>query len=105
MFSRKSYTSNVADLLNDGIPALVYAGDVDFICNYLGVRAWTLGLEWNGKYSFNGAPEHSWKDQGLARSAEGLTFLQVYDAGHMAPHDQPKIALDMITNFVQGGAF
>jgi cathepsin A (carboxypeptidase C) len=95
----------VADLLNAGIPALVYAGDVDFICNYLGNRAWTLGLEWDSKDSFNAAEEHSWNDLGLARTANGLTFLQVYDAGHMVPADQPKIALDMITNFIQGGAF
>jgi cathepsin A (carboxypeptidase C) len=101
----KNFAPYVTDLLNAGIPALVYAGDVDFICNYLGNKAWTLKLEWDGKESFNGAEEHSWKDQGLARTAEGLTFLQVYDAGHMVPADQPKIALDMIGNFMNGGAF
>jgi cathepsin A (carboxypeptidase C) len=74
-------------------------------CNYLGNRAWSLALEWDGKKSFNDAEEHSWKDQGLARTAQGLTFLQVYDAGHMVPADQPKVALDMIGNFMNGGAF
>jgi carboxypeptidase C (cathepsin A) len=48
-----------------GIPALVYAGDVDFICNYLGNKAWTLKLEWEGEESFNGAEEHSWKIRDL----------------------------------------
>ncbi|KAL7465694.1 hypothetical protein ACHAXS_006019 [Conticribra weissflogii] len=49
----KDFSPYVADLLNDGIPSLIYAGDVDFICNYLGNRAWTLNLEWNHKMEFN----------------------------------------------------
>jgi cathepsin A (carboxypeptidase C) len=36
----KSFSRYVADLLNDGIPALIYAGDVDYICNYLGNRTY-----------------------------------------------------------------
>jgi cathepsin A (carboxypeptidase C) len=101
----KDFSPYVADLLNDGIPALIYAGDVDFICNYLGNRAWTLGLDWKHGTDFRAAEEHDWKGQGLARSSGGLTFLQVYDAGHMVPSDQPEVALDMITNFLNGGEF
>lgn len=101
----KDFSPFVADLLNAGIPALIYAGDVDFICNYLGNKAWTYELEWKGKDAFQAADEHDWKGNGLARSAEGLTFLQVYDAGHMVPSDQPVNALDMITIFVNGGEF
>jgi len=101
----KDFSPYVADLLNAGIPALIYAGDVDFICNYLGNRAWTLGLDWKSSKDFQVAEEHDWKGQGLARSAGGLTFLQVYDAGHMVPSDQPAVALDMITNFLKGGDF
>ena len=101
----KDFSGYVADLLNDGIPALIYAGDVDFICNYLGNKAWTLGLSWNGGEDFRTAQEHDWKGQGLARSAKGLTFLQVFDAGHMVPTDQPKVALDMLKVFLTEGAF
>lgn len=148
----KDFSGYIADLLNDGIPALIYAGDVDFICNYLGNRAWTLALDWDHAEEFNAAEEHEWQDKGgdaagLARTANGLTFLQVrgliqpclslgsltrcaatpalqfltrssthltlsssstlqvYDAGHMVPSDQPKVALDMIANFLQGGDF
>jgi len=99
------FSPYVADLLNAGIPALMYAGDVDFICNYLGNKAWTYSLQWKGKDAFQAAGEHDWKGKGLARSAEGMTFLQVYDAGHMVPSDQPEVALDMIKIFTQGGDF
>jgi len=101
----KDFSGDVADLLNDGIPALIYAGDVDFICNYLGNEAWTLNLEWDGHDEFVAAKQHDWKGAGLARTAGGLTFLQVYNAGHMVPHDQPKVALNMIGDFLEGKAF
>jgi cathepsin A (carboxypeptidase C) len=102
----KDFSGYVADLVNDGIPALIYAGDVDFICNYLGNRAWTLKLDWTGSSDFVGAGDHDWKNgKGLARSAHGLTFLQVYDAGHMVPSDQPEVALTMIRDFVNGATF
>lgn len=102
----KDFSPFVADLLDAGIPALIYAGDVDFICNYLGNKAWTLGLEWSHKSEFNAAEEHEWGEgAGMVRSAGGFTFMQVYDAGHMVPSDQPQVALDMIQNFVMGGDF
>lgn len=37
------------------IPVLIYAGDADFICNWLGNQAWTNALEWPGKKDFNKA--------------------------------------------------
>jgi len=101
----KDFAPYVGELLDAGLPALIYAGDVDFICNYLGNQAWTLGLDWSHKDDFNGAEVHDWKGAGLARTSNGLTFLQVYDAGHMVPSDQPEISLDMLKNFVSGGDF
>jgi cathepsin A (carboxypeptidase C) len=79
----KDFSGYVADILNDGIPALIYAGDVDFICNYMGNKAWTEALKWDGAEAFNAAPDHDWNGVGLAKTVENFTFLQVYDAGHM----------------------
>ena len=36
--------------------ALVYSGDQDFICNYLGGQAWTLNMDWSGKVG-----RHGWR--------------------------------------------
>jgi len=106
----KDFSPYVADLLNDNIPALIYAGDVDFICNYMGNRAWTLNLDWNSGDEFRNTEDHEWGEGdgapfGLARSVNGFTFLQVYDAGHMVPSDQPAVALKMIQNFIEGIEF
>ncbi|EJK62148.1 hypothetical protein THAOC_17255 [Thalassiosira oceanica] len=102
----KDFSPYVADLLNDGVPALIYAGDVDFICNYLGNKAWTYELEWKHKAEFQAAEDKDWNNKaGLSKTAYGLTFLQVFDAGHMVPSDQPAHALEMITQFIQGKSF
>jgi cathepsin A (carboxypeptidase C) len=102
----KNFAPYVADILNDGIPALIYAGDLDFVCNYLGNRAWTLNLDWKHKGEFQAAEEKDWNNGGgLARTSNGLTFLQVFDAGHMVPSDQPEHALQMITQFLNGESF
>jgi len=102
----KDMSQKVSDVLNDGIRVLVYAGDVDFICNYIGNRAWTLALDWKHSTEFNAAQDHQWNNKtGLAKSSNGFTFLQVYDAGHMVPMDQPEVSLRLINQFFAGDVF
>jgi len=102
----KDFSHYVVDLLEAGFPALIYAGDVDFICNYLGNQAWTKDLEWSHKADFNDAGVHDWNSGGgFARTSNGLTFLQVVDGGHMVPADQPEVSLEMLKVFLSGGEF
>lgn len=66
----------------------ITAGDCDFICNFMGNEAWTLHLDWAGGDGFRAAPQNDWSPidgsaAGLSRSYGGLTFLRVYEAGHM----------------------
>lgn len=89
-------------MLADGITALVYNGDQDFIVNWLGSRAWTLAMEWDGKDAFNNATVNDWHSDGELRSYGGFHFLQVYAAGHMVPLDQPVAALTMLNELIFG---
>ncbi len=107
-------------MLEAGIRVLIYAGDVDFICNWMGNKAWTMDLKWSGKEDFTAAGDHAWSytnDQnaaingGMARTGHAkhgdgsLTFLQVYEAGHMVPMDQPQAALALLNTFLANKAF
>ncbi|KAF1329242.1 Serine protease family s10, partial [Globisporangium splendens] len=102
-----SYVSYVADLLNDGIRVLIYAGDADLVCNWYGNQAWAKALEWDGKAEFNAVAERAYItdsgiDAGAVRSHDNrFTFLRIYNSGHMVPRDQPEVALDMINKFVK----
>jgi len=109
MFSNdwmKNFQLQLPDMLNDGIRVLIYAGDRDFICNWIGNKAWTLAMPWAGHDDFNAAMDQPWNvdgsPAGLLRTAKNFTFLQVFNAGHMVPMDQPKNALKMLQQFMAG---
>lgn len=105
----------IPQLLEDGIKLLIYAGEADFMCNYIGNLEWTLALEWTGKADYNLAAPLDFisgkegKSAGKTRSTGAgsgtLTYLQVYDAGHMVPFDQPEVSLDFYTRWINDVAF
>eukprot|EP00929_Paragymnodinium_shiwhaense_P029485 TRINITY_DN1687_c0_g3_i1.p1 TRINITY_DN1687_c0_g3~~TRINITY_DN1687_c0_g3_i1.p1 ORF type:complete len:499 (+),score=125.32 TRINITY_DN1687_c0_g3_i1:52-1548(+) len=100
------YHTLIPDMLEDGIEVLIYAGDVDYICNWLGNKAWTQKLQWAHTAEFNAAKDNDYSLDGKTvakvRSANGFHFMQVFEAGHMVPMDQPKVALQMVKDFVSG---
>lgn len=88
---------------------LVYSGKEDFICNYYGGYDWVTRMPWSGQSSFVKQPLNKWifNNQNVAQSQayQGLTWLQVENAGHMVPMDQPQVALEMLRRFVTGQPF
>ncbi|KAF9979025.1 hypothetical protein BGZ73_007126 [Actinomortierella ambigua] len=91
-------------LLNDGIRVLLYSGDADFICNWMGNKAWALALPWGGQYKMQDSRDRRWfangHHAGDVRSAGPLTFLRVFGAGHMVPYDKPAESLDMLNSWI-----
>ncbi|KAK0621431.1 extracellular carboxypeptidase [Bombardia bombarda] len=93
------------------IPVLIYAGDADYICNWLGNQAWTEALEWPGKRAFNKASRGDLtlagakKEYGKVKAAGNFTFIQIYGAGHMVPMDQPESSLDFLNRWLSGEWF
>eukprot|EP00435_Cladocopium_sp_Y103_P013536 s5681_g3.t1 len=65
-----------------------------------------MKLNWPHAAEFQAASDEDWKLDGRTvgklRSSNGLNFMQVYEAGHMVPMDQPKVALQMMSDFVYG---
>lgn len=96
----------IPDQLAGGIRVLFYAGDQDYICNWLGNDAWIKALDWPHNAEYNAVTPTNLTFGGEAigsiRSSHNLTFLQVFNAGHMVPRDQPKAALDMLNAFIKG---
>eukprot|EP01061_Rhynchopus_euleeides_P021696 TRINITY_DN353_c0_g1_i4.p1 TRINITY_DN353_c0_g1~~TRINITY_DN353_c0_g1_i4.p1 ORF type:complete len:466 (+),score=199.44 TRINITY_DN353_c0_g1_i4:46-1398(+) len=99
-----AYEQDLPQQLASGIRVMIYAGDQDYICNWLGNKAWALDMEWPGKGAFNTAFDYPWmldgKEAGKKRSYGGFSFVQVHEAGHMVPMDQPKFALEMLNDFI-----
>ncbi|KAI3520555.1 hypothetical protein L1887_10004 [Cichorium endivia] len=96
----------VKKALGEGIKMLVYAGQHDFICNWLGNYRWVKEMKWSGQDDFLASKvfqfEVEGKKAGLLKKHGPLTFLMVYDAGHMVPKDQPKASLQMLKMWIEG---
>ena len=70
------------------------------------VGKWPFHLNAAGKMRFNAAEDKEYQVAGKAagrlRSSNGFHFMQVYQAGHMVPMDQPAVAKQMLNDFIQG---
>ncbi|CAL5207743.1 unnamed protein product [Lathyrus oleraceus] len=93
-------------LLEDGINLLIYAGEYDLICNWLGNSRWVHAMKWSGQKEFVASSDVPFvvngSQAGLLKSYGPLSFLKVHDAGHMVPMDQPKAALEMLKQWTRG---
>ncbi|KAH8689434.1 putative carboxypeptidase CpyA/Prc1 [Talaromyces proteolyticus] len=106
----KPFHRLVPGLLEE-IPVLIYAGDADFICNWLGNKAWTDALEWSGHESYAATEledlkivdqKHKDKKIGQVKSSGNLTFMRLYGGGHMVPMDQPEASLEFFNRWLTG---
>ncbi|CAL1185327.1 unnamed protein product [Candida parapsilosis] len=119
----KPFQQYVAELLDHDIPVLIYAGDKDYICNWLGNYAWANKLDYQHGEAFANQPLKPWvpakattssaddtspdtqskkKPAGEVKNYKKFTFLRIYDAGHMVPYDQPSNSLSMLNTWIQG---
>jgi len=103
----QSVADKVSELLDAGLRVMLYAGDADLLCNVYAIEATANKLDWFGSAGFNVAKERPYSTSsglegaGTVRSFSRLTFVKLYNAGHMAPGDQPEVALDMIAKFLR----
>jgi len=104
-----NYATDIPLLLANNKRVLVYAGEYDFLCNWLGDSQWVQLLSWPGQEGYDNAANATWSvdgtPAGTVKTFEDLTFLKVFNAGHMVPHDQPQNALDMISRFLSDQSF
>ena len=99
---KREYQS-VQELFNILLPkyrALIYNGDADMMCNYLGDQKFAASL--NRKELAERRP-WIYNDQiaGFVHEYDHVTFMTVKNSGHMVPTYTPGPALQMITNFLK----
>jgi len=98
----------VIELLAAGVGVLVYNGDDDFMCDWVGSKWWMENLHWPHGKEWAHTPDEQLlmdgQDHGRVRSAANFTFVQIYKAGHMVPMDQPKVSVEMVRQFIRPGS-
>merc|ERR1719247_3068384 len=66
-------------------------------------KDWMKKMKWAHQKEYLAAKDINWhaagKVSGKARHAGGLTFVQIHQAGHMVPMDQPAASLEMLNQY------
>ncbi|GAB4836408.1 hypothetical protein Ancab_001320 [Ancistrocladus abbreviatus] len=102
----RNLEADIPGLLENGIQLLIYAGEEDLICNWLGNWGWVQAMEWSGQQDFVSSPDVpsqvDGSEAGIMKSSGPLSFLKVHNSGHMVPMDQANAASEMLRRFIQG---
>ncbi|KAL4436655.1 hypothetical protein ABPG75_003794 [Micractinium tetrahymenae] len=100
-----NFDTVLPELLAAGVRVMIYVGDQDLICNWVGNKQWVDALPWAGAARWSAAAEKPWivrgKQAGTVQAVGPLSFVRVHQAGHMVPMDQGLHGLDMITRFTR----
>ena len=71
------------------IPVLLFAGDQDLICNYVGIEALISALTWNGGTGLGKVQTQSWTVDGTPAgtwvTSRGLTYVKVWECCYHVP--------------------
>lgn len=104
----KPYHLKVIELLDKhDLPIIIYAGDKDFICNWLGNHGWSDYLEYSGHDQFSKKDLQKYYTSdgvyaGEVKNHKKFTFLRIFNGGHMVPFDQPEASLDFFNRWIGG---
>merc|ERR1719492_361528 len=78
----RNFAPLIQPMLEGGIEVLIYAGDQDFICNWLGNEKWTLALNWTQKAAFNAASMKPWSVTDAAGRSQSAGRLRSHANFH-----------------------
>ena len=96
-------------ILESGVPVLLFSGAKDYICNHIGTEDLISNLKWSGGTGFELstgvlAPKKNWtfegEDAGYYQAARNLTYVLFRDSSHMVPFDLPRRSRDMLDRFL-----
>ncbi|RGP60894.1 carboxypeptidase s1 [Fusarium sporotrichioides] len=102
----KSFLEELSRIVQDGVQVLIWAGDSDYVCNWVGAKRVADAVNWSGKDTFSRKELQPYEVNGVEKanfkSTENLHYVRVFDAGHNVWWYQPETSLQLITQFVSG---
>jgi carboxypeptidase C (cathepsin A) len=101
---RVSTVEDVAALLKQGVTVMLYAGDADYICNWLGVEAVAdqLSPPYYESAGFRDIVTSDGIAHGQVKQAEKFSFVRIYESGHEVPFYQPLASLEIFDRAING---
>ncbi|KAI6002114.1 Alpha/Beta hydrolase protein [Pisolithus albus] len=102
----RTFLPDLSRLANSGLKILIWAGDTDIICNWVGVYAVVCAMDWYGNEKLNNTSLinitlHETPIASVA-NVDNFTFARVFGAGHEIPAFKPAAALEIFTQVIRG---
>lgn len=99
-----SYQRQLERILTSGIRTLIYNGQNDMIVNTVGVLAYLNSLNWQYVGDWKKKEKKMWSEFGSSNYGwykvhRNLAFVQIRNAGHLVPSDQPRSAWNMLKRY------
>ncbi|KAF9449182.1 alpha/beta-hydrolase [Macrolepiota fuliginosa MF-IS2] len=101
----RSGLGDLAELADKKFPILIWVGDYDIKCNWIGVHDSMVSMNWYGNQTLNSTHYSTItvgnKAVAEAKVVHNFSFVRVYKAGHALPAYQPEAAQAIFEEFVQ----
>ena len=104
----RSLLPELNSVVQSGIRVVVWAGDADWICNWVGNYNAAQNVEFGGQDAFRAAELAPYTvngaEGGMFKTQDNFSFLRVYGAGHEVMYYTPELALQVFTQTMSGNA-
>jgi len=101
----RTWLPELSALVDSRLKTLIWAGDADINCNWLGGHASVLAMDWYGNATLHSTPMTNITIDGTAVAAvqnvDNFSFARVYGAGHEVPAFKPKAALEIFSQVIR----
>ncbi|PCH41066.1 alpha/beta-hydrolase [Wolfiporia cocos MD-104 SS10] len=101
----RTWLPQLSGLANSGLKMLIWAGDADINCNWLGGHASVLAMDWYGNKTLHNTPFTNMtiagKPVAAVQNVDNFTFARVYEAGHEVAAFQPQAALEIFSQVIK----
>ncbi|KAI0685440.1 alpha/beta-hydrolase [Cerioporus squamosus] len=94
----------LAALADSKLKILIWAGDADINCNWVGVHQSISAMDWYGSERLARTPFTNMTINGRTVAAyqnvDNFSFARVYDSGHEVPAFKPEVALEIFSQII-----
>lgn len=87
-----------------GVTVVMYAGDADYNCNWLGGQVVAHHVNATGfeNAGFTNISTSDGKVHGQVKQSGNFAFARIYESGHEVPFYQPLVSLEMFSRVIKG---
>jgi carboxypeptidase C (cathepsin A) len=102
-YVRPHAMADMRRLLERGTTVVLYYGDADYICNWVGgeVVAEQVGAHGFASAGYVNISTSDGIVHGEVKQSNNFAFIRVYESGHMVPYFKPLASLEMLKRVVQ----